>query len=151
MKVMEDQHRTIVFVVAMAGIMILKSLFFPCNCQVPQTETPALAGKDAVGNLLPKGVVTMINPGAGTCIPCKMMAPIIEKLEKDYRGKAAILFVDINEDREQAKAFGIRAIPTQILFDRDGREVYRHTGFLSEKAIVQRLERMGVGQVKTIS
>ncbi len=91
-----------------------------------------------------KGMVTMIDLGAKKCIPCKMMAPILEKLEKEYAGRAAIVFIDVWEDQRPAKRFGIRTIPTQIFFDKDGKEVYRHMGFLSEEEIVRRLKEMGV-------
>lgn len=90
-----------------------------------------------------KGMVTMVDLGAGECIPCKMMAPILAKLEKQYSGKAAVVFLDVWKDRAPAKRFGIRAIPTQIFFDKNGKEVYRHEGFLSEEEIVQRLKDMG--------
>ena len=96
-------------------------------------------------NALPvKGMVTMIDLGATACIPCKMMAPILEKLEKKYAGRAAIVFIDVWKDKSQAKWFKIRAIPTQIFFDKEGKEVFRHVGFMSEKAIVQQLNKMGV-------
>jgi len=91
-----------------------------------------------------KDMVTMIDLGARSCIPCKMMAPILEKLEKDYKGRAAIVFLDVLKDPEQAKRFGIRLIPTQIFFDKQGNEVLRHTGFMSEEAIVTELKKMGV-------
>ena len=90
------------------------------------------------------GMVTMIDLGATQCIPCKMMAPIMEKMEKVYRGKAAIVFIDVWENRAQAGRFGIRVIPTQIFFDPKGKEVYRHVGFMSEEAIVAQLKKMGV-------
>ena len=91
-----------------------------------------------------KGMVTMIDLGAKKCIPCKMMAPILQKLEKEYAGRAAVIFFDVWEDASPAKRFGIRAIPTQIFFDKVGKEVYRHEGFLSEEAIVARFKDMGV-------
>jgi len=91
-----------------------------------------------------KGMVTMVDLGAKSCIPCKMMAPILAKLEKVYDGKAAIVFIDVWKHRGQAKRFRIRAIPTQIFFDQQGKEVYRHVGFMSEKAIVKQLKKMGV-------
>jgi thioredoxin 1 len=47
-----------------------------------------------------------------------MMAPILEKMEKNYKGKAAIIFIDVWKNRDQAGRFGIRAIPTQIFFAR---------------------------------
>ena len=91
-----------------------------------------------------KEMVTMIDLGAKKCIPCKMMAPILEKMEKVYDGKAAIVFIDVWKHREQAKRFGIRTIPTQIFFDSDGKEVYRHVGFMAEEDIIAQLEKMGV-------
>ena len=91
-----------------------------------------------------KGMVTMIDLGAKKCIPCKMMAPILEKLEKVYAARAAVVFFDVWEDPAPAKRFGIRTIPTQIFFDKDGKEVYRHEGFLSEEEIVRRFKDMGV-------
>jgi len=91
-----------------------------------------------------KGMVTMVDLGAKKCIPCKMMAPILAKLEKDYAGRAAIFFLDVWEDPKPAHRFSIRGIPTQIFFDRNGKEVYRHAGFLSEEEIVRRLTDMGV-------
>ena len=90
------------------------------------------------------GMVTMIDLGAKKCIPCKMMAPIMEKMEKKYDGKAAIVFIDVWEHRDQAKRFGIRGIPTQIFYDADGKEVTRHVGFMPEEAIVKTLRRLGV-------
>jgi len=91
-----------------------------------------------------KGMVTMVDLGAKSCIPCKMMAPILEKLERVYDGKAAIVFIDVWKHRGQAKRLRIRAIPTQIFFDKQGKEIYRHVGFMSEKAIVKQLKKMGV-------
>lgn len=90
-----------------------------------------------------KGKITMIDLGAKACVPCKMMAPIMAKLEKAYKGKAEIVFIDVWENREQAPRFKLRAIPTQIFFNEDGEEVYRHVGFLDEKSIIAQLTKMG--------
>lgn len=89
-----------------------------------------------------KGMVTMVDLGAKTCIPCKMMAPILVELEKEYRGKAAVVFIDVREDNAQAERFKIRAIPTQIFFDKTGKEVLRHEGFMEKKAISDQLNKM---------
>ncbi|MBF0469035.1 MAG: thioredoxin family protein [Desulfamplus sp.] len=91
-----------------------------------------------------KGMVTMVDLGAKKCIPCKMMAPILEKLEKVYAGKAAIVFIDVWENKQAARKFGISAIPTQIFFDSDGKEITRHTGFMPEEEITAQLSKMGV-------
>ena len=91
-----------------------------------------------------KGMVTMIDLGAKKCVPCKMMAPILAKMEKQFEGKAAIVFIDVWEHNEQARRFGIRAIPTQIFYNETGKEVYRHVGFMGEAAIINQLKKMGV-------
>lgn len=104
-------------------------------------STDAFAEK---GTIPAKGNVTMIDLGAKSCIPCKMMAPILERVEKEYAGKAVIHFYDVWKDREPAVRFGIRVIPTQIFFNMEAREVYRHEGFMSEDDIVHQLSKMGV-------
>lgn len=91
-----------------------------------------------------RGIVTMIDLGSKSCIPCKMMAGTLVKLDKLYRGKAAIIFIDVNRHRDQGYRFGIRSIPTQIFFDEEGEEVYRHVGFMAETDIVAQLREMGV-------
>ena len=91
-----------------------------------------------------EGVVTLVDLGADKCVPCKMMAPVMRKVEARYEGKAAVFFIDVWKHREQAPRFGIRAIPTQIFFDKNRKEVYRHVGFMSEEAIVTQFKKMGV-------
>jgi thioredoxin 1 len=107
--------------------------------------TTSSAGLGTESKEIPvKGEVTMVDLGAASCIPCKMMAPILDKLEKRYRGKAVVIFIDLRYDRKAVERFGVRAIPTQIFFDRNGKEVNRHIGFMSEEAIVAQLQAMGV-------
>lgn len=91
-----------------------------------------------------KNTVTIVDLGSASCIPCKMMAPILEKLEKKYKGRAAIIFIDLRYQREAAQQFGMRAIPTQVFLDKNGREISRHVGFMSEEDIVAQLKAMGV-------
>jgi thioredoxin 1 len=110
--------------------------------------TPALCvgGADQNSGVPAKGMITMLDIGKGKCIPCKMMAPVLEKLKKEYDGKASIVFIDISKDVGPAVKYGIRAIPTQIFFNEEGNEVYRHVGFMSENDIIQQLEKMGVSR-----
>jgi thioredoxin 1 len=106
--------------------------------------SPEPAHAQDFSHLPVKGRVTLIDLGANQCVPCKLMAPILDKLQKDYKDKAAIVVIDVYKYNDQVQRFGIRAIPTQIFFDPNGKEVYRHTGFMSEKAIVEQLAKMGV-------
>ena len=91
-----------------------------------------------------KGMVTLVDIGAKSCIPCKMMDPILQKMDKRYEGKAAVIFIDVRYHQEEAGRFRINGIPTQIFFDKTGTEVYRHAGFMSETAIVEQFKKMGI-------
>ena len=116
-----------------------------------RTTAPALAD-NADAAVIPqvptKGLVTMVDLGAHKCIPCKMMAPIIAELQKEYAGRASIVFIDVWENRDQAQKFGIRGIPTQIFYDKKGKEVSRHVGFLDKKSIVEMFDKLGVPKEK---
>jgi len=91
-------------------------------------------------------MVTMVEVGANKCIPCKMMAPIIAELKKEYVGKVSILFLDVWESQEAvqfARQAGVRGIPTQIYYDKQGKEVSRHMGYMDKQSIVEILTKLG--------
>ena len=90
------------------------------------------------------GMATLVDLGSKSCVPCKMMEPILKKMDRHYEGKAAIVFVDVRYYPEQGRRFGIRGIPTQIFFDKAGNEVYRHAGFMSEAQIMEQFKKMGI-------
>ena len=90
----------------------------------------------------PPGMVTMVDLGARTCIPCKMMMPILEEVEKEYEGKAAVIFVDVYQNPAEAKRFKVSIMPTQIFFDNKGQEISRHLGFMPKKDIVEQLDKL---------
>jgi thioredoxin 1 len=125
----------------------MKICFFTGLMLLCLVATPIFAAESDNADLptLPTpGMVTMVDLGADKCIPCKMMAPILEELEKEYEGLATIAFIDVWKNPDQAKRFGIRSIPTQIFYDRDGKEVERHVGFLDKKSILKIFAKLGV-------
>ena len=115
-------------------------IVFSC-CLVSTAATGAEAGDSETP--VP-GMVTMVDVGAKKCIPCKMMAPILEELEKEYQDKAAIVFVDVWENPDVGAKYGIKLIPTQIFYNAEGKEVLRHEGFLDKATIVNELQKLGV-------
>ena len=121
----------------------IAAFFFFAGAFLVQAEEK----KETLPGVPLEGTVTMLDLGAKTCISCRMMAPIIEKLKKAYKEKASIIFIDVWQHHNQVKGYRIRAIPTQIFFDEHGKEVYRNVGFMSEDAIVRQLEKMGVHDV----
>ena len=71
-----------------------------------------------------------------------MMMPVMDAVEKEYAGKARVIFIDVWENPEQGKKYGLRSIPTQIFYDKKGQEVFRHEGFFDKKAISEVLDRL---------
>ncbi len=130
-----------VAVALVAGLAVIAALQVKGPAKGPDAEIPVERPAAAAPS---SGRVTMIDLGATECVPCKMMAPILEELKKEYAGEADIIFIDVWKNPPEARKYGIRAIPTQIFYNAEGREVYRHTGFLDKKRIVDILTRLGV-------
>ena len=80
--------------------------------------------------------------GADQCVPCKMMQPILEELRREYSGQLQVDFIDVWKDPKQSQQYAISSIPTQIIFDAQGEEVFRHIGFISKDQILKKFEEL---------
>ncbi len=107
-------------------------------CTIFLFSAPAIAGWDVPV----KGMITMVDIGSTTCIPCKMMEPVLKSLRAVYKERAAIVFVDINKHSSASRYFGLNAIPTQIFYDKNGVEQWRHVGFLNQGKAAARLNEL---------
>lgn len=81
--------------------------------------------------------------GAGKCIPCKMMEPILDELKKEFNGEFAVEFTDVWKNPDVSKKYGIKVIPTQIFFTDEGVEIFRHEGFYSKDDILNKWKEFG--------
>jgi thioredoxin 1 len=86
----------------------------------------------------------LVDLGAGKCIPCKQMAPILEELKQEYAGRMEVVFIDVWKNPDAGKAYGVEMIPTQIFYDAGGAELFRHTGFLGKEDILGKWKELGV-------
>ncbi|MDD2961378.1 MAG: thioredoxin [Muribaculaceae bacterium] len=93
---------------------------------------------DSIKKILPK----IIDFNATWCGPCKMMAPIIDKIEQKYAGKITVEKVDVDNNSELAKQYGIESIPTIIYIDASGKETNRTIGFLPEDELTKNIEKL---------
>ena len=84
-----------------------------------------------------KAAVTFVELGSVNCIPCKAMQPVMKAIESKYKGKVRVVFYDVWTDQgaPYAKSYNIRAIPTQVFLDENGKEFFRHTGYYPEADI----------------
>lgn len=82
--------------------------------------------------------------GSNSCIPCRQLRPVLQKIRKDYAGKLEVLIIDVRNNQKLASDYQIQVIPTVIFFDPSGKEIFRHQGFMSEEKIKEQLAKMGV-------
>lgn len=101
----------------------------------PAASSPAAASKP---------IPRLVDLGAGKCIPCKAMAPILEGLKAEFAGRMDVVFIDVWKDRKAADAYGIHMIPTQVFFGADGTELGRHKGFIDREGILKKWKSLGV-------
>ncbi|MBN2584500.1 MAG: thioredoxin fold domain-containing protein [Planctomycetes bacterium] len=99
-------------------------------------------GKPAVERT---GVPKLVDLGSTECIPCKLMAPALEEIKKEFAGKLAVEFADVGkrENVALARQYGIRLIPTQVFLDTEGKELWRHEGFISRYGILDKFRELG--------
>lgn len=99
---------------------------------------------DAVPQAQPDPLPRLVDLGSNKCVPCKMMAPILESLAEEYPDAFEVEVIDVRQDPLAAQLYEVRVIPTQIFFDADGEEQFRHEGFMAKDAILETWRELGV-------
>jgi len=89
---------------------------------------------------------TFIELGSVGCIPCDKMQPIMKEIAEEYKGQIKVIFYDVRTvfGEPYKEKFNIRAIPTQVFLDKDGKEYFRHLGFFAKDELVKVLQMQGV-------
>jgi len=113
------------------------------SATMAHAELPSANGA-AIRAALTSGKPTVADFGARTCIPCKKMAPILEELNRELKGRANVTFTDVWAAQALAKDYRVQMIPTQIFFDAKGKEVKRHMGFMDKPEILKELKALGM-------
>lgn len=129
-----------VLVIAVGGILALKQGKNPFVGRDLNTTGSEVAESAQQKKALPR----LVDLGADKCIPCKMMAPILEEIREEYKGRLEVTFIDVWKNPNAGRGYGIRAIPTQIFIDAAGRELFRHEGFFSKQDILSKWRELGV-------
>ncbi len=104
-----------------------------------QKKADNLPDESVVG----QGTPVLLELGAHWCPPCRQMTPILNELAAEQKA-FIVAFVDIDESKEIAAYYGVQTIPTQIFFDPDGNELFRHVGFYPKDAILAKWNELGV-------
>ncbi len=145
-------------VVVVAGVVVAKRVLrAPAPSVVAEPSAPpaelemAASGIPTKTLLAPQlpatlgnGKPTLVDFGAAECQQCRREAAVLDRAVVRYQGKANLLFIDTSRYASIARQYGVRLIPTQIVFDAEGKEVSRHIGFHPLEAIAADLAKAGV-------
>jgi len=121
-------------------LLVFTILAFPYQATFSEPSIDRRFPKGIAQSPLPK----LLDFGAGTCIPCKKMAPILKELSEEYKGRVVIKIIEVYQEREMTQANRVRLIPTQVFYDSKNQEVFRHEGFMGKDQIKKVFEKMGV-------
>lgn len=83
---------------------------------------------------------TLVDFYATWCSPCQMLTPILEGVSTEVGDNAKVLKIDIEKNMETANQYGVRSVPTLILF-KEGKEVWRQTGLTQKNVLVETINR----------
>ena len=86
----------------------------------------------------------LLEVGSSRCMSCIEMAKVLEALRASQGARLQVDFVDVFEQPEAAERHKVSLIPTQILYDTAGREIFRHTGYFSHDDILAKFRALGV-------
>ena len=86
-----------------------------------------------------QNVLGFIDFGAQWCPPCRMMEPVVEELSQDFDGKVTIAQVDVDQSQDLANLFGIRSIPTMVIF-KDGKPVDALVGVHPKQTLMEKIQ-----------
>ncbi len=125
-------------ILAVAIVGIAAAMMLQRNYQ--QRTMEHFADASVVG----KGKPVLLELGSHQCVPCREMTPILSELAEKYPAQFTVSFVDVWQDPTVGEKYGISVIPTQIFFDKDGGELFRHEGFLSKAEILAKWKELGV-------
>lgn len=127
----------------MRKIILLLAALAMTSVSAMAAELPS-SNDAGIRAALTSGKPTVSDFGARTCIPCKKMAPILEELNRELKGKANVTFTDVWATPALAQDYRVQMIPTQIFFDANGKEVKRHMGFIDKADILKELKAAGL-------
>lgn len=117
----------------------------PVKPRPPKPEQkPAAAQLSKAQPAKAKTLPRLLELGADKCIPCKMMQPVLAELRQEYPNKLQVDFIDVWKDPAAGEHYGVQTIPTQILFDAEGKEVFRHIGFFAKDEILAEFKELGI-------
>ena len=141
MKTMHEKGLVWASALVILAILLVSPSCGRCANSADQNKTTATA--------LPR----MIDLGRNQCMPCKMMAPILAELKREYAGVIDIEYINVAENPDAMKKLdlALRAVPFQIFYDASGKIVKRHYGYMSKEEILKAFKELGFDRKRSES
>jgi thioredoxin 1 len=102
-----------------------------------------LTDKNFKTEILDAQILSIVDFWASWCMPCRMIAPILEEIAKDYSGKLKVGKVNVDNESNLAAQYSIMSIPA-LLFFKDGKVVTQIIGAVPKEHIEEKLKSLGV-------
>mgnify|MGYP001816049505 CR=1 FL=1 len=144
----------LLLIIAVVAVVELKNRKATCSldgcpdglCVLPIPESklhPEMIGSSPAAATTNAPLPRLLDLGAGKCVPCKAMAPILDEMKETFAGRLDVVFIDVWENEGVSEKYDVRMIPTQIFFDAAGNELFRHEGFFSRADLLAKWAELG--------
>jgi len=135
----------IIFVAAFLLVAFLASFFLN---YYKMKKTPVVEDNGKIKKLSDQNFEHQIKSGimlvdfwATWCMPCKMMAPVLNDLSEDLTGNASVGKLDVDQNRAASAKYGVRSIPTLVLF-KNGKEINRFVGVKTKDFLLKEIQKV---------
>ncbi|MBN1436617.1 MAG: thioredoxin family protein [Sedimentisphaerales bacterium] len=110
----------------------------------PVQDESSTSDPCAISETAPQSLPRLLELGSHGCTNCQLMEPVLQSLTTQYQGRLQVDFIDVRRNRAAVNQYNINMIPTQILFDAQGNEIFRHEGFFAQADIIETFNRHGI-------
>lgn len=125
------------------ALLAVASVPVPAATPAADVPIPALSPAD-LDSALKAGVPLIVEFGGERCIPCMHMQPVLKDLQAVLGKRARVVNFWIQPNPEVARQHQIMVMPTQVIFDAKGREIFRHMGYLAKPDFEKALKEKGL-------
>ena len=134
----------IVLVVLAVAVVVLSMWQSDRTSSSASNSTSTTGSTDTPGNTEPtRRLPTLVDLGATDCPACEAMEPIIDSIARDFAGQLEVQKINVVEDPEAGRLFKVRATPTLVFLDAQGKELTRHQGYLMREWIMGTWSELG--------
>jgi thioredoxin 1 len=135
----------IIFVAAFLLVAFLTAFFLNYNKmkKIPVVEDNGKIKKLSDQNFEHqiKNGIMLVDFWATWCMPCKMMAPVLNNLSEELTGNASVGKLDVDQNRAASAKYGVRSIPTLVLF-KNGNEINRFVGVKTKDFLLKEIQKV---------